>query len=433
MDVSIRKRVLQLNRWLETGDAPMALRMPEQLIVRQQIGHDVFHDTRRATLILGPRQAGKSTFVWSWLRDQPAESVMFLLGEEERVRAWCRSPTQFLTDLRSEFPTVRTIFIEEAQQLDEAGLFIKGLVDAPDALNVIATGSGAFHLEARTRESLAGRATRRRLLPLSTVEILDSENHRIPAVRSQREHGIMLQQVIYGSYPAVWRSKDPENELRELVEAFVIRDASDRFHLERPDALRQLLLLAASQAGQMINLSEWASLAGVAASTVADYLAILTECWVVAQVPPFAGGKRREITHARRVHFFDAGLRNVLLQAFQPQLELRPDAGALMETYVFGELCKALPIDATVRYWRAKGGAEVDFIIQYGGRLACVEVKASGRPKLTRSLRSFLKVYDVEVAVVACGVDERTEHDELPVVFAPATQVAAEVLTALGL
>lgn len=211
--------------------------------------------------------------------------MLFLLAEEERIAAWCASATAFLADLTTEFPSIRTIFLDEAQQLEEAGLFIKGLVDARRGLDLLVTGSGAFHLESATRESLAGRAIRRRLLPLSIDEIVAHEAHEIPAVRLKRRRDVARRQLVFGGYPAVWLSEEPAAELREIVEAFVLRDASDRFRIERPDALRRILQLAAGQVGQMVNLAEWAALSGVAASTVADLSMVTTGSGSLQRLP----------------------------------------------------------------------------------------------------------------------------------------------------
>lgn len=64
------------------------------------------------------------------------------------------------------------MFFEEAQRLENAGLFLKGLVDARMARTLVVTGSASFHLMARTRESLAGHATRHRVWPLSLSEVI---------------------------------------------------------------------------------------------------------------------------------------------------------------------------------------------------------------------------------------------------------------------
>ena len=113
---------------------------------------------RKMVFLSGPRQAGKSTLVWSYLRT--LTRPLFLNLEEPSFRMWCRSAAGFLADLSELGSPPDAIFLEEAQHLDEAGLFVKGLVDARLGSPIVVTGSSSFHLMARTRESLAGRARR---------------------------------------------------------------------------------------------------------------------------------------------------------------------------------------------------------------------------------------------------------------------------------
>jgi uncharacterized protein len=82
----------------------------------------------RAHLVIGPRQAGKSTIIWAHLAAR-GEPALFIDCEQALVRAWCRSAPLFLGDLEKLAPRPVTLFFEEAQHLDEAGLFFKGLVD----------------------------------------------------------------------------------------------------------------------------------------------------------------------------------------------------------------------------------------------------------------------------------------------------------------
>jgi predicted AAA+ superfamily ATPase len=212
------------------------------------------------------------------------------------------------------------------------------------------------------------------LLPFSLREVGAHAAPAVPAARREEARRKTSRMLVWGGYPAAWLGSRPERALSNLVEAVVLRDASDRFRIQRPDALRTVLQLAAGQAGQMVNLSEWASLAGISAPTVRGYLGILEESWVLRLVPAFAGGKRREISSASRVHFYDPGLRNALLHAFDKDIERRADRGALFEGLVFAELAKTLPRDWSVRYWRATGGGEMDFILTRGDR--CVGVKS---------------------------------------------------------
>lgn len=438
MDSSIRRRLLDSNPWLadpSAWSAAVAAHLPERFVPRR-IETSEFPGARKAKLIVGPRQTGKSTFLWNLLAEREPGRVLFLDCQEERVRAWGRSAVGMASDLRQELPGVNTLFFEEAQLLEEAGLLIKGLVDAAQELDIFVTGSSSYDLRSRTRESLAGRAVRRRLLPFSTRELLDWEGATVPAVQRVRRAEIATRQLVWGSYPAVWFHPRPEHELSDLLEAFVIRDASDRFRIQRPDAFRGLLELAAGQVGAMINLSEWASILGISVPTVSDYLALLEECWILKQVRPFVGGRRREITSARRVHFHDLGLRNAVLRAFHPDVSRRPDRGALLEGYVFSELVKTLPLLARLRYWRAKGGAEVDFVVTLGERILPVEVKGRDPGRVSRSLRSFLQAYEPAEAFVACGTIPEPREEVFAgtrVRFLPVDGVSSAVEEALGL
>ncbi len=410
MNPALLQRILQLNPWFERPEAfeeELLRRIPSPFIPRR-VDLTSREDPRKAKLVVGPRQAGKSTYVWSLLRGADPRSLLVLNAEEALVRQWLVSAVDVVTGVEQEFPSVRTVFIEEAQHLQEPGLLIKGMVDLRRGLNLFVTGSSAFHLEAGTRESLAGRARRVVLLPLSFDEIRDTidEQEDVPAVASQRAVAALGRHITYGGYPDVWLGPDPQRELTELIEAFVIRDASDRHRIQRPDAFRALLTLAAGQIGQMVNYSEWAERLEVAANTVRDYVQILEDAWILRRVPAFAGGARREITSATRIHLVDIGLRHALLRRFPDDLTTAADAGAIAEGWVYSELAKNLPLGAEVRYWRAKGGAEMDFVVRFGDRLAGVEAKASGRPKVTRSMRSFVQAYAPErLLVVQFGLD----------------------------
>jgi predicted AAA+ superfamily ATPase len=127
------------------------------------------------------------------------------------------------------------------------------------------------------------------------------------------------------------------------------------------------------------------------------YLDLLEECHLVRRVPPFAAGRRLEVTHRPKVLFCDCGLRNLLVRSMAPFPE-RPDAGALFENWVGAELLKGLdplhPLDV-LRTWRSSSGAEVDWVLDRPDGLVAVEVKAAAlrRPQLSRSARSFIAAY----------------------------------------
>jgi predicted AAA+ superfamily ATPase len=375
-------------RWLPPSYLPRHLRLEQA--------------DERAVLVIGPRQSGKSTLIWHTLA-ATGRPCLYLNCEDPSIAAWLVSPGAFLADLADFAPEGVALFFEEIQFLENAGLFLKGLVDRRIGRPIYATGSSAFHLEAATRESLAGRAHRHLLLPYSLAEIAESLPGK-PAMRRQRLEEILPSALVFGSYPRVHSSGDKGLELAELVEAFVVRDASDRFKIRRPDAFRRVLELAASQAGNLCNFSEWAALAQVSNDTVIEYCRLLEETHVLRLVRPFIGGKRAELTSTPKVFFLDNGIRNQLFGGFA-RFGDRGDRGALFENFVFTEIAKnSNPLLDGIHFWRSKSGAEVDFVLRRNDALIAIEAKAGdARGQVSRSARSFVEAYAPQQLLVVHG------------------------------
>ncbi|MBS3779526.1 MAG: ATP-binding protein [Desulfovermiculus sp.] len=379
----------------------MSAYLPEKYLPRQV---QCTLDKNKAFVLVGPRQVGKTTLAWKTL--QPfMPDVLYLNMEDPLLKFSLDSPFAFAETFRARYGAVRAVFFDEIQHMQEAGLFVKGFVDSKPGVSVFVTGSSSFHLRSRTRESMAGRAIRKSLYPFSAREIL---KHLAPSSVPAQERTVMevmIQQCVYGSYPEVYMTKDAIQKrsiLSNLVEALILRDASDVFLIRRIDAFRRLLGLLAGQVGDLVNMSELASACGVDVGSISSYLEILEEAHVIHQTRPFAGGKRRELLSMPKVHFIDNGIRNQLLNDFSSDLESRTDKGKLFENWVFSELIKAVPIQGGIRYWRSKGGAEVDFVVERSNTLIGIEVKSGSvrKPTLSRSARSFIDAYQPRQFVV---------------------------------
>lgn len=441
MDRDLQAILLRDNPWLAEPERLsdwLRHRLPDRLIPREvsSVARRRWAEADRAHLVVGPRQAGKSTLLWNHLAEQ-GEPVLFIDCEQALVQDWCRSAPLFLDGLEDLLPRRVPLFFEDAQHLAhhlvDTGLFLKGLVDRRIGVPLLVTGSSSFHLGARTRESLAGRATRTRLLPLSLAEVCHDLEARPKLVAEKLAAERFERHLAVGGYPAVWLSEEPELLLADLVEAVVLRDASDLFRIGRPDAFRKLLYLLARQVGSLVNLSEWASVLGISRDTVAAYLEILESGHVAATLPPFVGGRRAELTSRPKIYLVDNGLRNRLVHDFKPLAE-RADAGPTLESWVFSELWKALPDGASLHFWRSASGAEVDFVVQRGRMTVAVEVKAgrSSKPRFPRSARSFVEAYRPRALLlvqggVQGGLTHREQKGDTEIRWLPATEVVRAV------
>jgi predicted AAA+ superfamily ATPase len=394
MDPALLATLRVHNPWLDRPQDQQALiaaSLPQPFVPRRRT---LELRPGRAELVVGPRQAGKST----WIREVLSHfelPILILHAEEPRIRELAQSPALALAALAEVSGPETLLLLEEIQHLAEAPLFIKGLVDLDKTRRIVATGSSSFAFSARTRESLAGRARRTQLLPFSLQEVgaLIPEG-LAPAIRDSRLRDLWDKLVVTGGYPEPWFDPDPATALHYLVEAFVLKDTSDLHQIERPAVFRKLLELAAADVGNLVNLTEWASLAQASRQTVGRYLEIAEEAHVLRLVPPFAEGKRSEITGTPKVFFLDNGLRNAVFGGFTASGQ-RSDRGALWENAIFNELAKRLDLLDEIRFWRSKSGAEVDFVVRRGQRMVAIEVKAAelARQLLSRAAHSFLEAY----------------------------------------
>jgi len=398
LNSEVQNRILQYNPWLTQPDqADVWIRrfLPETYVPREVEPARLQND--RALLIVGPRQSGKSTLAWRLLQSC-APNILYLNLEDPLLHTSLGSAIELVALLRERYSFIQAVFLDEAQHLTDAGIFVKGLVDARLNIPILVTGSSSFHLMSRTRESLAGRADRLRLLPFSLSELLRQENPPNPLAARSLSDQIFTRQMIHGGYPAIYLAQSDPDRVRllsDLSEALVLRDASDLFRIKRVDVFRKLLTLLAGQTGNLVNFSEIASICHVDAATIHAYVEILEESHIVKIVRPFAGGKRRELTTSPKIYFIDNGIRNSLLNAFSSDIFLRTDKGALMENWVFSEIYKRLPLNSVIHFWRSKAGAEVDFVVEQSGRIMGLEVKSAdlNRPRIGRSERSFIDAY----------------------------------------
>lgn len=408
-------RIHQMNPWLATpekGSKLFSRFIPAPYVGRTNPINS--NQQNRAVLVVGPRKAGKSTVVWHHLTPF-FPNLLYLNLEDPVFRGSDPEAWDLVTFIQETLPHLQAIFLDEVQHMHEAGLFVKALVDAKLEIPLWVTGSSSYDLHARTRESLAGRAIRRRLLPFSHAELLEHGGPHTEFANTRRSQDILSHQLVYGSYPAVYSSKTANEKillLGDLSEALILRDASDLYKIKRIDAFRRLLTLMAGQIGNLINFSEYASICNVDIGTVQTHVGILREGHIVETLPPFAGRKRREIISAPKVFFLDNGIRNQLLRSFATDWEARADKGALFENWVFSEITKVLPLQSSLKFWRSKSGAEVDFVIEHAGELHAIEVKCSRlrQPKLSRSSKSFIEAYAPDRFIVV-NLEQRTTFE----------------------
>ena len=371
---------------------------------------------KEMSLIIGPRQAGKTTLM-EMLKEHLDDSnkrTLFLNLDIEWDRPHFETQAALIKKIELEMGRQRGyVFIDEIQRKADAGLFLKGLFDLKLPYKFILSGSGSLELKQKIDESLVGRKL---LFELSTITFEEFLNHRTDyryennladflEIEPDRARQLLSEYMTFGGYPRVITAPEELEKRRiidEIYRSVLEKDIAYLLKLDKPDAFSALIKLLASQIGQLLNYSELASTLNVSFPTVKKYLWYAQKIFLVELITPYVRNVRKEISKSPVPYFWDLGLRNYSLGLFRHH-ESPFEGGFVFENLVFLLLRQKLRFKAAkLNYWRTKDKAEVDFVIEDGQRLIPVEVKYKQlkQEKVPTSLRSFIEKYSPENAYV---------------------------------
>ncbi len=357
----------------------------------------------KVIVLYGPRQVGKTTLVKDLLAATSLRSKFINADELIYREALASQSRQTLGEVLGD---AELLVIDEAQRVPEIGLNLKILIDSYPHATILATGSASFDLANKISEPLTGRKLTFTLYPISYPELKLS----LGALEARAQ---LERWLVWGSYPAIVTTDNPtfrERLLGELVGSYLYRDILELEGVRRPEKIVDLLRLLAFQIGQEISIAEIATSLALNRQTVERYLDLLEKVFVVFRVGGFSRNLRKEVTKNPRYYFFDNGVRNSLIQNFNP-LGLRNDVGQLWENYLLIERRKANQIAGravNAYFWRTYDQKEIDSIEEYDGKIHGYEFKWQSGDIRRATRTEFLDAYpDLELTTVRQGNFER--------------------------
>lgn len=341
----------------------------------------------KVIVLYGPRQAGKTTLVTE-LASQLTQRCLMINADEQVYRdALSSQDSRILGELIGEHEVV---IIDEAQRVTNIGLNLKIMVDRYPQTAIIATGSASFDLANKICEPLTGRKLTYTLFPVSFAEIAAMEG--MFAAKQQLER-----LLVWGGYPAIITPESAasrERLLNELVGSYLYRDLWMFNGIRRSEKIVDLLRLLALQIGQEVSIAELATSLAMHRNTVERYLDLLEKTFVIFKRSGFSRNLRNEICKNDRYYFLDNGVRNSLIQNYNP-LHLRPDVGQLWENFLMVERLKANSYSERAvnsYFWRTYDQKEIDLIEERGGQLLGFEFKWQRKPRQS-NLQTFTNAY----------------------------------------
>lgn len=384
------------------------------------------------SVIIGPRQVGKTTLL-SQLRNHLIQNgykdsniYSFNLDIITELGLF-ESQQKFIAFLRERIGQEKLfVFIDEAQRIKNAGIFLKGIYDLSLPVKFVLTGSSALEIRTKIHESLTGRKRIFYLYPFNFGEyILSKDTALHSAIMSgntlspySQEGALSNFQTLinWGGYPKVCLENniaEREKELKEIFASYIEKDIVGFLKIKNHLTFSKLVVLLAAQTGQLLNVATIAKTLQTSRKTIENYLDILDKTFVIKKVQPFFKNYRKEVAKMPKIYFLDNGIRNFALKAFQ-DFETRQDRGTILENFVFTEILKST--NEELRFWRTKEKIEVDFALESrNNEIIPIEVKSAQFkiPEIPRGLRSFIGKYQPKQAfVVNLGLNSQILYNQ---------------------
>ena len=333
-------------------------------------------------LLCGARQVGKSTLVLSLCEHY------ITLDDITQLDGARADPKRFIQDLP------RPIVIDEIQKAPELLPAIKEEVDRKRKNgDFLLTGSANLLGYKKVTESLAGRMGVMELLPLSCREMANRADANLaddlfsaewPNNKTPQSSNLLLDSLLQGGYPELQKIHTQRGRnlwFSSYVSTYIERDVRDIGELRHIDRFIHLLNILAPRSATLLNKAELSRTAGIEQKTLTNYLSLLEMVFQIKRIQPYSTNLGKRFVKSPKLFFTDSGVLCHLLGLNSKEI-LRNSSyyGAILETFVFTELLKAVQYsESPTRLWhyRTSDQHEIDLLIERDGKVIPVEIKAA--------------------------------------------------------
>ncbi len=359
-----------------------------------------------AVAILGARQCGKTTL-------SKALKPNWLYVDMEKPSDFNRidlDPELFFSQNNEH------VIINEAQISSRVFEVLRGVIDSnrKQAGRFILTGSSSPELLSNISESLAGRVAIVELGTLKANELFGtrlSEFYNIFEASdpkqcltgiSKPELSLRQMQIAWyqGGYPepVLEKSKDFYLQWMENYEnTYIYRDIARLYPKLNKVAYQRFLTMLCKLSGTIINKADVARALEVSEGSIREYLNIANGTFLWRTLPSYEKSKAKSIVKMPKGYIRDSGLLHMLLRITDVErLYSDPVVGNSFEGFVIEEIIKGLSSLMLTHYsgyyYRTRGGAEIDLILDGPFGTIPIEIKYSSTvtAKKLKHMENFL-------------------------------------------
>ena len=325
----------------------------------------------RATVIIGPRRAGKTYYLFSLVDRNAPERYLYVDFEHPVFHPMTpRDFIEILDAYHELYPEIKrpVIMLDEVQAVPDWERIVRYLLD--EGYTVYVTGSSSKLLSREVATHLRGRSLTYTLFPLSFrvflrfkgVEYRGREFYRNTPMINR----LLEEYLRFGAYPEVALAPEDVRELtlKDYLDVLIKKDVLERHRFKNVHLLNELLYFSLRAYSKYVSFDSLYRLfkgrLRVTKRTITNYLAYLEEAFVLFLVRRYGRSPKGRIVAPRKLYLIDTGL------ALFGEKDLAMD----VENAVFLELVRrhSLKPGVEITYWKDEAGREVDFVVSENGK-----------------------------------------------------------------
>lgn len=349
-------------------------------------------------VLLGARQVGKSTLARTVAASHPEAVLLDLELPEDRARL-AHAPAFFATNKD------KLVILDEVQTMPDLFSQLRPEIDAdrrPGRFLMLGSASGK--LLRQSAESLAGRVSYVELAPLLLNEVTPE-----PLQPSAADLLALLKLWQRGGFPLSFTAPNDAMSLlwrRDFIQTFLQRDLPNLGVGIASETLHRFWRMLAHNHGQLFNASQLGqALGGMSHTAVTRYLDVLCDAMVVRRLEPLQINLGKRLVKSPKVYVRDSGVLHALLGiGSTTDLQGHPVGGHSWEGLVLEHIAAYAPPDAQLSFYRTAAGAELDVVVEHGGRKTGFEMKLSSAPKVSRGFWQACEDTGISKAYVVAPV-----------------------------
>jgi len=377
--------------------------------------------------IIGPRRAGKTTIINNIL-DKKEKNKRINRISFENILLLDEFENNIEDFIKRHIEGFDIVFIDEIQYSKNSGQKLKYIFDSKKNVKLIISGSSATEISLNSIKYLVGRIFVFKLFPLSFNEFLRFKDKKLFKLYQSSKYGdqalsdinnLLKEYLSFGGYPRVVLSEDDEEKqevLENIFNTYLLKEVKEILQFKESHLVLKLVNILALQMGGIINYNDLSAKTGIAFKELKNILSILEKTFICSQLLNFHSNKQLELVKSPKIFFFDLGFRNVILKNFN--LNSMTDIGNIYENFIFIQLQNNFEI----KYWRTKGKAEVDFILEKDFQTKIpIEIKSKlNSNSVEKSFRSFIENYKPKNGyILSLDYEDIRIIDKTKVIFLP--------------